>query len=316
MRLIFLLFPLFLFSNSIVKYLNLKPFYYQNQIVILKIKVISNENNLSFFSPNLNIEVNKTNPYIYLLNVKFKADKNISKNIFIFPTKEIINLNNKIRIKTLNSPPSNFSHIFADNLKILNPISTNINNKIMLSFTIKATNANLEDFKIKDGNLTLLNQNEATYFTYLPLNSKNFIFYYFNTTTDNYKKISIPIILKEKTISTQTNINPEENKFFTPINILILIIIAIFLIIFLVYQYIILLIIPIILFISLIFPLLPKGQKILIKDSKVRILPTSNSTVFYISHKNIKVKILKKLKYYTKIKINNKIGWVKNENLR
>jgi len=316
MRLIFLFFPLFLFSNSIIKYLNLKPFYYENQIALLKIKVISNENNLSFFSPNLNIEVNKTNPYIYLLNVKFKADKNSSKNIFILPTKEIINLNKIVKLKTLSSPPSNFSHIFADNLKILNPISTNINNKIMLSFTIKAINANLEDFKIKDGNLTLLNQNEATYFTYLPLNTKKFTFYYFNTQIDNYKKISIPIKLKEIIISTQSNINPEENKFLTPLNIFILIIISLFLIIFLVYKKIVILLIPILLGVYLILSSIPKGEKILIKNSKVRILPTQNSTVFYSPHIDTKVQILKTSKNYSKIKIDNKIGWVKNENLR
>ena len=316
MKLILLFFPLFLFSNSIVKYLNLKPFYYQNQIASLKIKVISNENNLSFFSPNLNIEVNKTNPYIYLLNVKFKADKNSSKNIFILPTNEIININKHIKIKNLPSIPSAFSNTFADNLKILNPISTIIDNKIILSFTIKATNANLKDFKIKDGNLTLLNQNEATYFIYLPLNTKNFTFYYFNTQKDNYQKISIPIVLKENTISTQTNINPEEDKFFTPLNILILTVIAFFLIVFLIYQKIIILLIPILLGAYLIISSIPKGEKILIKNSKVRILPTQNSTVFYSPTTNTKVQILKKSQNYTKIKIDNKIGWVKNENLR
>jgi len=316
MRLFFLLFPLLLFSNSIIKYLNLKPFYYENQIAVLKIKVISNENNLSFFSPNLNVEVNKTNPYIYLLNIKFKADKNSSKNIFILPTKEIIDLNKIIKLKKLSSIPSNFSHIFATSLKILNPISTIIDNKIILSFTIKATNSNLKDFKVNDGNLTLLNQNEANYFTYLPLNTKNFIFYYFNTAIDNYQKIYIPVILKENTISTQTNINPEEDKFLTPLNILILSIISFFLILFLVYQKIVILLIPILLAGYLILSYIPKGEKILIKNSKIRILPTQNSTIFYSPTTDTKVKILKNSHNYTKIKIDNKIGWVKNENLR
>jgi len=316
MRLIFLLFPLFLFSNSIVKYLNLKPFYYQNQIAVLKIKVISNENNLSFFSPNLNIEVNKTNPYIYLLNVKFKADKKSTKNILIFPINEIINLDKIIHLKNLPATPYNFSNLFADNLQILSPISTIMDNKIILSFTIKAQNANLKDFNVQNGNLTILAPDEANYFLYLPLNTKKFTFYYFNTKKDNYKKISIPIILKENTISTQTNINPEENKFFTPLNIIILIIIALFLIIFLVYQKIILLLIPILLSINLILSFLPKGEKILVKNSKIRILPTENSRIFYSPNIDTKVQILKKTKNYSKIKIDKKIGWVKNENLK
>jgi len=316
MRLFLLLFPLFLFSNSIIKYLNLKPFYYQNQIAVLKIKVISNENNLSFFSPNLTLEVNKTNPYIYLLNVKFKADKNSSKNIFILPTNEIIDLNKIVKLKTLSSPPSNFSNTFADKLKILNPISTIMDNKIMLSFTIKAKNADLKDFKLNNGNLTMITSNEANYFTYLPFNVKNFTFYYFNTEEDNYKKVSIPIVLKENRISTQTDINPEENKLLTPFNILILVIIAFFLILFLVYQKIVLLIIPLLLTLSLVVSFLPKGEKILSKNAKVRILPTENSTVFYSPAIDTKVQIVQKGKNYSKIKIDKKIGWVKNENLK
>jgi hypothetical protein len=95
-----------------------------------------------------------------------------------------------------------------------------------------------------------------------------------------------------------------------------LIIIAFFIIIFLIYQKLIILIIPILLSIYLVIKILPYNEKILRKNSPVRILPTKNSTIFYKPNKDIKVKILNKTPNYTKIKINKKIGWVKNEDLK
>jgi hypothetical protein len=141
------------------------------------------------------------------------------------------------------------------------------------------------------------------------------MFYYYNTQCDNYEKIIVPINLKEETISTQTNLNPEDKTIFTPLNIFLLCIIALLLIIFLVYQKIWLIIPPLLLSIYLIYLNLPKGNAYLKRGAKVYILPTSHSTVFYISPIGTKVKILKKEKNYTKIRLNNKIGWVKNEDL-
>jgi hypothetical protein len=188
----------------------------------------------------------------------------------------------------------------------------------MVSFTINAKNANLKDFTLhlKDENLTLVSANKATYFGLVGKDKKKIIFYYFNTQNDNFQKISIPINIKEQTISTQTDLNPEENTIFTPVNILILSFIAFLIIVFLVYQKIWLLIPPILLSALLIYMNLPKGEAFLARGTKIYILPTINSTVFYIAPIGTKVEILKKEKHYTKVKINNKIGWVKNEDIK
>jgi hypothetical protein len=314
--LLFILFIIIWANDLIITYPNLKKSYYKNQIINLKIKILNPKNKDLNFSLNHG-EINITKqPYIYILNLKFKNDLNNFLTLISQDFNKTIYLNSLFKTKTVETIP-NFCNVLAENLKIYNPISTLSNNKILLSFTIKTKNANLKDFKINnDENLTIINKNEAIYYTYLPKNTKKFTFYYFNTIEENYKKISIPIILKEETISTQTDINPEEKDFFTPLNILILITIAFFIIIFLIYKKILILIIPIILSTYLIINHLPKGEKILIKNSPVRILPTKNSTIFYKPIVDTKVKILNKTKHYTKIKINKKIGWVKNENLR
>ena len=151
------------------------------------------------------------------------------------------------------------------------------------------------------------------FYTILPKNKKSFKFYYFNTSENKFNKIEIPIILKENIISTQTDINPNENKFFTPTNLFILTLIAISLIIFLIYQSTWLLIFPFLFSILILIQFIPKGEIVVKKGTKLQILPTSTSTVFYIVKKDTKAKILNKRNNYIKVKIDNKIGWV-NEN--
>ena len=315
MRILFLFLPLLLIaSDFIIKYQNLKPFYYKNQIVNLKFKVISSESNLTFFS-NTELNITKINPYIYELNTKFKADENNKTITIISPTtKKIINLNNIISIKPLLKI-KNFSQVLATNLYIKNPISSKYdNNQTILYFQIECQNCNLKDFNLsKQQKLKLLSKNQAMFYIILPKNQKKLEFYYFNTLENKFDKIEVPIILKENTISTQTDINPNENKFFTPSNLFILVLIAISLIIFLIYQKIWLLIFPFIFSILILIQFIPKGEVVLKKGTKLQILPTPTSTVFYIVKKDTKVKILNKRDHYIKVKIDNKIGWI-NEN--
>ena len=319
MRIFFLFIPFILFANDlIIKYLNLKPFYYQNQIINLKIKIISPVNDLNISGTNAKLNITNQNPYIYIINTKFKAD-NFPKYIFITSNSDLINktiyLNQILKIKKLNKI-KNFSNVLATELNISEPIALKTkNNKILLSFTIKCKNCNLEDFNLTNNEkFTIINLNTATYIVTLPKNTQKFSFYYFNLKTQTFEKILIPIKLKDETISTQTNINPKENIFFTPLNILILIFIALFLTLFLIFQQIWILIFPLILGGYLIYQFIPKGEIYLYKGQKVTILPTSNSTVIYIIKKDQKAKVLARSRNYVEIKIKNKIGWVHENN--
>ena len=317
MRLFFLLIPFLLFaSDFIIKYENLKPFYYKNQIVNLKFKVVSPKPNLMFLNDSdVDLNITQINPYIYQINARFKADdSNKTVTVYTNDEQQKINLNKIITIKKLPKI-KNFSGVLAEKFNIINPISSEYEDKkTILSFTIKCENCNIEDFKLdKDENLTVVSQNEATYYIVVPKTQRELTFYYYNTAQNRFEKETVPVILKEETISTQTDINPSENKIFTPLNIMILVLIATGIIIFLIYQRIWLLVFPLFLSIYLIMQFIPKGDIILKKGTKVQILPTKNSTVFYIVKKETNAKILNKKDNYVKIKINNKIGWV-NEN--
>jgi len=318
MRVILLLIPFFLFAE-IIKYENLKPYYYENQIINLKAKIVlPKPKEIIAIPSNVEVNLSKKNPYIYYINIKFKADNSEHKLILVSQKfyKEF-NLNSIIKIKKIN-PPKNYSNILANKLEIINPISSKYkNNNILVSFTLKCDNCNIKDFNLsaKEQNLTLISNNEASYYMIVPKNKKKIEFYYFNLKQEKFNKIEIPIILKQETISTQTDLNPEENRFFTPLNILILGIIAFFLIIFIIYQKIWILFFPLILGGYLIYVILPKGELILKRNTKVQILPTKQSTVIYITKEPQKAKILNKTDNYTKVEINKKIGWVKNEDI-
>ncbi len=317
-KLIFFI-PLLLFS--FIKYQNLKPFYYQNQIIHLKAKIIfSKETNLSVL-PTYKVETSlkKINPFLYKLDIIFKADNSPENKIFLITDKiETINLNSLIKTVPIKKPPL-FSNVFAKNLSIINPISSVYKkDRILISFTIKCDECNIEDFSlpITEQNLTLKTKNEASYYAIIPKNKKFFTFYYFNLLQNKFDKITIPIKLKQETISTQTNINPENQTFFTPVNTLLLGIISFFLIIFIIYQRIWILIFPLIIGGYLLFQIIPKGSVILKPNTAIHILPTSKSTVIYETKTPINATILKKTDGYIKVKINNKIGWVKNENTK
>ncbi|NPA87108.1 hypothetical protein [Caminibacter pacificus] len=322
-KLVFLLFFTFLFAktDAIIKFENIKPFYYQNQIANFNIRIaLSKANNLTIIPPeNMEVNLTKKNDYLYILNLKTKITPQIPKVILIGRKfyKEL-DLNKYIKVRTLNSPNKMFCGVFADNLVVKNPIAAkNDENSTILSFDIFCKNCNISDFKLPyEQNITIRDANSASYYVILPKNQKKLTFYYFNTQTNTFNKITIPIILKDETISTQTNINPEENNFFTPINILILSLIAFTLLIFIIYQKIWLLIFPILLSALLVYPYIPKGSVTLPKNTKVYILPTKQSTVIYITHQRRKVEVLKKLKGYIKVKINNKIGWVRDEDTK
>ncbi|HIQ50563.1 MAG TPA: hypothetical protein EYH54_01165 [Nautiliaceae bacterium] len=320
MKFILLFIASFLLANNlIITYPNLKKEYYKDQIINLTIKVITpKEVNITAFT-DFKSEINVTNnKFTHIINLYYKPQNN--SKLFIVGN-EIYKEINLSSLYTLKELPKieNFCKVLANNLEITNIIASKFNsNYNLLSFSIKGENSNLKDFSIglKDENLSLVSPDEATFLGLIDKNKTEISFYYFNLSNETFNKITLPINIKEETISTQTNINPTQGTLFTPINILILTIITFLIVLFLVYQKIWLIFFTLILTGILIYNNLPKGEVYLPYNTKIYILPTKNSTVFYITPVGKKAKILKKLNDYTKIEIDNKIGWVKNEDIR
>jgi len=331
MRYIILFLTVFLYaSNFIIEYPNLKKDYYKNQIINLQMKIITpKESNLSIIPPKeSNISIKKQNAFVYDINLTYKNDDD-SKELLITAQNDtnetnetnqtqIIDLHSLYNTKEIKNVP-HYCKVIAKNLTVKNLLASKYNDKQnILTFTIEAKNANLKDFTLglKEENLTIITPyQKASYYGIVDNNITKIPFYYFNTEKNTYDKIVLPINIQSNTISTQTDLNPEEKTFFTPINILTLGAIAFFLFLFLVYRYIFLFIIALIISGYLIYTNLPKGSVYLVRGTKIYILPTTNSTPFYTAPIGQKVKVLKRLKHYTKVKINDKIGWVKNEDV-
>jgi len=100
MRVILLLMPFFLFAE-IIRYENLKPYYYENQIINLKAKIVlPKPKEIIAIPSNVEVNLSKKNPYIYYINIKFKADNSEHKLILVSQKfyKEF-DLNSIIKIK-------------------------------------------------------------------------------------------------------------------------------------------------------------------------------------------------------------------------
>ena len=187
---------------------------------------------------------------------------------------------------------------------------------------LNATDANLEDFHIpyalRDG-IDEIKRNGSTqsifYFAIVPNDIKTFKFKYFDLLSNKYNIVSFPIVLEDTGVSTQTNLNPQKSKLAL---YKALALIALAFIIFLFYiksrkLYLLILAFSVIAFV--VYIQIPISKIVLQKDIELRILPTKNSTVFYLTKEVTKADMLLKKDGYIKVLLpNKKIGWI-DENL-
>ncbi len=213
-----------------------------------------------------------------------------------------------------------FCGVIADNLEILNHSEKRFDdNSNIVLLEINATNSNLEDFYIPYAKKSGVDEYKDSgefqkIFGYalIERDVKVFKFKYFNTKTNRYELKSFNIILKDQTLSTQTDLNPKKNRYQLYKSIVLAILAALFFIFSLKNRSIFLLFIAVVLAIYVAYSNFPMKKIILQKGVGLKILPTKNSTIFYIVPKDTKVDVVYERKgYYKVILPNQKIGWVK-----
>jgi hypothetical protein len=152
--------------------------------------------------------------------------------------------------------------------------------------------------------------------TIIPNNKEEFKFKYFNLIEDNFKYISIPIVVKDSSVSTQIDLNPKDSPFRKYKIILYGSLFLLFLIIYIWrkrFSYVLVVVIFGGLFL---YEIKPIGKVTVKGDVKIRILPTKNSTIILKTTSKIKAeKILQRNGFIKIIFNNNKIGWIKNEDI-
>ncbi len=240
--------------------------------------------------------------------------------IFLQP-KEVINT--KIAIEDIQ-----FSNIIASDLKVISAKTRQYNNDELLTILeLEATNGNLEDFRLKEYNNQLLlsledeyPQQKLTYNTIIPIHKKELRFSYYNTTTNDFKLISVPLVLEEELVSTQTNLNPNESNLEIYKKIAFGAVTIFFLVIYILKRRNIYIIIALILATIFFMYVKPNGAMIIEENTNIYILPTNKSTVFFITPTKQIVEVLEKKSDFSKIifKIDEEkttVGWVKEKDI-
>ncbi|WP_281950920.1 hypothetical protein [Nitrosophilus kaiyonis] len=239
------------------------------------------------------------------------------------PIKKEILSGKKIKVIKLN-PPENYCNVIAKNLEVKNFQALQYDKeKNLIIMDIDANLSNLEDFhlnfvedeKIEDFNRSAT-FSKMTYFAKIPKDMKNFEFSYFNNNKNVFEKFKKFINVKDETVSTQSDIKPNESS-HKNIKIIILLSIAVIFLIIAIFKKSIFSILIALLFAGYATYLAIPLEEVCVKqDSEVRLLPTKNSTIFYKTDANFKTKKLNQVNGYIKIELpNGKIGWVKDENI-
>ena len=228
----------------------------------------------------------------------------------------------KLNIINLNADKY-FSHVIANSLTVLKSKTTNFDEKnLIIVLEIEAKNSNLKDFKLswvkRDGIDSQFDNTpiyKIYYYAIIPKYTQKFIFTYFNTKTNSFIKKQIDIVVNSDVVSTQSDLNPKDGTFEIYKNISFGLIFLLLLYILIKRRRFIYLLFLILLVVYYFIDTNPLNSIKIPADTKVQILPTKNSTVFYVTPRVLYVQTIMTREDYTKIILpNGKIGWIKDKN--
>lgn len=229
----------------------------------------------------------------------------------------------KLNVISLN-PKNNFINIIANEFSIQEYKTTwydNNHNIIIIVGTAKNCNIKSMHFNnvFKQGIESLTESyldSKITYFVVIDKHIENLSFSYFNLLKNHFENITIPIVVEDDSVTTQTDLKPKDQS---KIELKMSIAAAVALILFFIilwrrkYIYLVLIIIPIA---YLIFLAIPEKEICLKKGAQIRLLPVRNGTIFETTSSRTTLLKEGSIKGFVKVKLKNeKIGWVKNEDI-
>lgn len=233
----------------------------------------------------------------------------------------------EVNYSVLGQDDEKFSSVIAKNLKVNAFKSKQYNNSELIAILdIEAFESNLEDFHLKnieEQGFSNINdeypRQQMLYYVVLPIHHKKIEFNYYNIQSKRFMKVTIPIILENELVSTQTDLNPNNSNLLLYKKVALGVLSFVLLILFVwkrKYVY------AAAFFITagiLVYYMLPNRQGYVKANSTIYILPTKNSTIFYSTAKARIVEVVMQKENFVKImmtKDNKKIiGWIKEEDL-
>ncbi|MBO7154750.1 MAG: hypothetical protein J6V67_02530 [Campylobacter sp.] len=221
---------------------------------------------------------------------------------------------------------TDFANFVGENLEINMVKSSKFNEYSNLTtIELASKNGNLSLFQIpgefeKQGFDSLkgdYKNQTGIYFIISDNNKTNINFSYYDYTQNIFKELNLDIKVQDNDLSTQVPLNPKEGEFRLYKELSIYIAIILFLLLFIWKKSYYSFIIAVAFIAYAIYDNKPFSEAKLKANSKIRILPMPNSTIFAIAAKEQNVKIITKNENFTKIILQNEtIGWVENENIK
>ena len=222
------------------------------------------------------------------------------------------------------NPRKDFSYILANSLQLVEYKTTAYDNKNnILVFSLHAQHSYLQatQFKnvMKQGIESINKSTEDAKLTYFVIISKeieNFSFSYFNLLKNKFYSITIPIIVDDDSVVTQSDLKPK-NQSHELLKVEVAAGFAFLAFLFILWRkkYIYLLFITLPLA-YIAFMLLPAKEVCIKQGSKLHLLPVDNGTIFETTTSKLTLTKEGVAENYTKVKLkNDRIGWVRNEDI-
>ena len=344
-KLLLLLFLLIssLYANKVLylSYVDTPDRVIKGEVFSITIKTISTTkdfNSISYtFQNHSGLRIINKVPYrkeegkFFLETFKFIATRNTAKlpditasleSQRVYETTTL--LGKKMNVIALN-PKKDYSNIIADSLELQDYKTTSFNTTHnIIVFTVKAKNSNLQTIKFKNvfkQGIESITKNsfiapKVTYFVVVNKDLEQFSFSYFNLLTNRFHRLSIPIVVDDDSVTTQTDLKPkDQSKIQLKMNIALGVAFAI--LVFAIWRrkliYTVFILIPLV---YVLYFAMPSEDVCIKQGSTIHLLPVHNGTIFETTKEVSTLPKEGTVKDFTKVKLHNeKIGWVKNEDL-
>jgi hypothetical protein len=332
-------------SDTIYISYNSKPsMVYENEIFSVEyraiipvefdeVKLNFEQSNLELFKYDSNWK-STTQKHIYTKELFFKALKTEklslpSLKLDVFKDSTLVANGSidgsSIVVQPISTYSKQFSQILAENLSITNYKIRQYNNDFLIAILeINIYKGNAKDFylaEFKEQGIESIKgempRQKVFYYALVPNYYSELTLEYFNLINKNFKQITIPIDIDSELISTQAGLNPNNSSLDLYKKFAILSFVVILLAIFVYRKKWVYLVLVTPFIVGAFFIFTPPKKATIKANTKVQILPTPKSTVFYIIQLEGDFELIKEGEKYSKIILKNEsIGWIKNENIK
>jgi hypothetical protein len=228
-----------------------------------------------------------------------------------------------LNVITLN-PTKNFSQIIADSFELIDYKTTTYDNEHnIVIFVARAFNADLNELHLnsvfKQGIESLSGnhrESKVTYYAVIDKKIEDFTFSYFNLNTNNFSLISIPIIVDDDSVTTQSDLKPTDQSKERLKVVIAASVVFLGLLLFVwrrKYIYLLFTLLPLA---YIAFIIVPSKDVCIKAGTNIYLLPVHNGTIFETTKGIQKLQKEGSIKGFVKVKLENeRIGWVEDENI-